>query len=117
MTEALDAMVKAMVAEIERQIEAGEATLVVGNHDTPETPAAVQVETLDMEKVARAGLEAINAANEREADAIRALQSRYLNTMDGEEARRLNEEVHRRTAALLDNATRSGLRETIIGPP
>jgi hypothetical protein len=98
MTPALKAMVEAMAAELVRQDGSDRGQANCANVDN--LNEAMIDGWYDLEKVARAGLEAINRTRESEADAIRALQGRYLNTMSGEEAERLNGEIQRRGAAL-----------------
>jgi hypothetical protein len=52
-------MVEAMAAEMQRQVDEDQASTVFCEHDTPGDPLGVVLETLDLEKVARAGLAAI----------------------------------------------------------
>lgn len=59
MTAALDAMVKAMAAEIERQAEEKQSPAERRLNEHYGTPAGIGAGDVDLEKVARAGLEAI----------------------------------------------------------
>lgn len=61
MTPALKAMVEAMAAEVARQVEAGDVAMTLGDRDVPGDPQWISMEDIDLEKVARAGLEAIQA--------------------------------------------------------
>lgn len=76
MTPALKAMVEAMAAEIARQIDQNEATEFFDEWSWQKTAQPiVEIDTVNLEKVARAGLQAIPFTD--------AMENAYLDECDG----------------------------------